>query len=182
MHNRLMRLAVILAALFLAHSALAGKGGKSSIPATIVFDDLAGDAIQSDGLGPYEGSVNDRDGSFVLQTGARTLTVDFGGQSGPREISNVTLTVGSLDGATAVAEIEYTVVDPNGGSVDVALRTIVSVTPSNGAYLLETIADTEYWARDRTKRTNRGVDHTGSKTWQLIFTAPMPWGAAVDGS
>ena len=40
-----------------AHTAPGGGGGKNRPKATLTFDDLPGDAIQSDGLGPYEVTV-----------------------------------------------------------------------------------------------------------------------------
>ena len=48
----------------LPHSVLAAKGGNAI---TFAFDDLPGDAIRSDGLGSYAGSVQNRDGSFAIK-------------------------------------------------------------------------------------------------------------------
>jgi len=81
-HNRLKLLFCISAAVAIlaltAHTA-PGKGGKPDSPsATLAFDDLAGDAILSDGLGPYEGSVESANGYVTLSIRkGRSLLFDF---------------------------------------------------------------------------------------------------------
>ncbi|MHC4960440.1 MAG: hypothetical protein ACYTGN_18990, partial [Planctomycetota bacterium] len=97
----------LLLALALASVTVAAKGGKAAVPATILFDDVLGDAIQSDGLGAYAGALNPRTGNFELSTGADELFFDFSvavypGATPPFQsgyIDDVTLTVYAMDGA-----------------------------------------------------------------------------------
>jgi hypothetical protein len=116
----------------LAGGDLAAKGGpKSKQIVAITFHDLVGDAIQSDGMGSYEGTI-ESDGSLLLQArGKRSIYFDFndcvppppgyfgggcyspfGSDGGAGEISDVTLTITGLPGegessAEAVAVFDF---------------------------------------------------------------------------
>ncbi|MHC4953049.1 MAG: hypothetical protein ACYTGZ_04105 [Planctomycetota bacterium] len=66
--KRMLCLIATVAILSLTAETAPGKGGGNNNPppATIEFDDLAGDAIQSDGNGPYDVSVESDDYETIL--------------------------------------------------------------------------------------------------------------------
>ena len=103
MKRRMLSLAAFAALLFVT-TAFAAKGG-SQTTANMLFDDLAGDAIQSDGLGAYPGAIRGRDGSLLISTGERSLLIDFGWGDGVREIVGMTIDVDSLKGDLRYREL-----------------------------------------------------------------------------
>jgi hypothetical protein len=160
--------------------AVAAKGGNRTA-ATIVFDDLAGDAIRSDGLGAYDGSISRRGGTLVVDTRDRSLTFDFGWAESPHEIPDVTITVSSLDEATATADFEFRWEDlySRGEAADEWIVTMsVSVTRSGDTYYLEPVSDAEVWARDHHRGPFRS-DHASGPEWVLADIVDLPWGAVV---
>jgi len=181
--GRVLSLAVFAALLFAAtHTAFAAKGGKR-ITATILFDDFLDDAIQSDGLGAYDGFISSRDGSAVFTTGDRVLSFDFdfsfGWGAGPFEISDVTITVSSLDGTTATADFEFSWPGPFGtDATDYLVTMSVSVTQSGDTYSLEFDSDAEVWFLER-HRQSYGLGHRFGPVWELLGIVEMPWGAEV---
>ena len=113
------------------HTALAGKAGKGSSAVTVRFDDLLGDAIRSDGLGPYGGSVLSKDGSLKMSTGKRTMFFDFskpvlagsiqpfGADADSGHISSVSLVVvWGLDGPGDAVNLVYSGKGPDIGAVE----------------------------------------------------------------
>ena len=133
MKRRMLSLAAFAALLFVT-TAFAAKGG-SQTTANMLFDDLAGDAIQSDGLGAYPGAIRGRDGSLVISTGERSLLIDFG-RDGVLEIVGMTIDVSSLDGTSATANFEVSY--PDGA---LAITMSVSVSRSGDTYYLESTSD-----------------------------------------
>ena len=178
--GRVLLLAVFAALIFAAtHTAFAAKGGKRTT-ATILFDDFLDDAIQSDGLGAYDGFISSRDGSAVFSTGDRSLFIDFGFGAGPVEISDVTITVSSLDGTTATADFEFVWWDvwTIGVTTDWLVTMSVSVSRSGDTYSLEFASDAEIWWLDR-HRSSYGLGHRFGPVWELDGIVEMPWGAEV---
>ena len=171
MKRRILSLAAF-AALLLVATAFAAKGGRQTT-ASMLFDDLAGDAIQSDGLGAYTGAIKGRDGSLLIPTGERSLLVDFGWGDGVREIVGMTIDVDSLKGTSATANFEIS--DRDGG---MAITMSVSVTRSGDTYYLESTSDAEIWSAIR-ERVSRGTGNGGRLRWVLSGVAEMPWGAVV---
>lgn len=171
-------LAAIAALLATAGHAAAAKGGKVT-PATIVFDDLVGDAIQSDGLGAYDGSIN-RDGSLVVATGRRSLVFDFGWYDGPFAVDDVVITVSSLDAETATVTFEYRWYDfwARGDATDEWRVTMsVSVTQIGDTVHLAPTSDAEIWWREHHRGPFRS-DRTAPE-WMLADIRDLPWGAVV---
>jgi hypothetical protein len=177
--GRVLALAVFAALLFAAtHTAFAAKGGKRTT-ATIGFDDYLDDAIQSDGLGAYDGFISSRDGSAVFTTGDRVLSFDFGWGAGPVEVSDVTITVSSLDGTTATADFEFSWPSPyDTAATDWLVTMSVSVTQSGDTYSLEFTSDAEVWWLDR-HRQSYGLGHRFGPVWELEGITEMQWGAEV---
>ena len=189
--TRIFCLAVLAALLSAApYTAFAAKGGRSN-PVGVTFDDLFDDAIQSDGLGPYEASIG-RKGSLVLSTGDRTLFFDFSRAINPwwfhpfagdaADIDNVTVTVSSLDQASATVVFAFQALDPYAGTriSDWELRMTVSVSQSNGFYYLESASDAELWWLNRKNASHgRGTEHRYGPEWELAGIFEMPWGAEV---
>ena len=162
------------------HTAFAAKGGKAAV--AITFDDLAGDAIQSDGLGTYEGKQTGS--TWVISTGNRTIYFDFSNTLTPGsltylsgEIENVTMTVILLDETTGTVEFEFSGPNPDGlGSTDFSLTMSVSVTPSSNGYLLEASSDAELWWLARYRQKGPGVLR---HSWVLEGIYEMAWGGEV---
>ena len=178
--GRVLSLAVLAALPFGAtHTAFAAKGGKQT-PLTILFDDFVDDAIQSDGLGPYDGFIKNRDGSAVFSTGDRSLSIDFGWGAGPVEIADVTITVSSLDGTTATADFEFVWPDPftTDANTDWLVTMSVSVSRSGDTYSLEFASDAEVWWLNRHRASHR-LGHRFGPVWELEGIVEMPWGAEV---
>ena len=180
--------AAMLAVLLIAgaHTALAAKGGKRATD-TILFDDYAADAVQSDGLGPYDG-VHKRDGSFVFATGDRSMFFDFSlsvvswsfAPFVDGDIEDVTMTVDTLTETSAIVEFEFIGPDPAGrGTTDWLLTMSVSVSQTNDSYILESSGDAGLWYVYRTQSTGRGVEHRYGPTWERAGIFEMPWGAEV---
>lgn len=160
--------------------AVAAKGGNRTA-VTIVFDDLVGDAIRSDGFGPYDGSISRRGGTLVVETRDRSLTFDFGRTENPHEIPDVTITVSSLGEATATADFEFRWDDlySRGEAADEWIVTMsVSVTRSGDTYYLAPASDAEVWWRDHHRGPFRS-DHASGAEWVLVDVVAMPWGAVV---
>jgi hypothetical protein len=127
MNYRTNAWAVLAALLAIVLSATAAKGAKARTAATILFDDVAGDAIQSDGFGAYSGSYKSRDGSFSMSTGEGSLFFDFSSNVNPDAVtpfgvasdsgflSDVDMTVSVLNGdagATWLATVQFDFVAP----------------------------------------------------------------------
>jgi hypothetical protein len=189
-HNhwgRTLSLAVLAAVLAAGtHTALAAKGG-SRTTASVLFDDYVADAIQSDGLGPYDG-VHKRDGSFIFATGDRSLFFDFSlslvswsfAPFGDGEIEDVTMTVDMLTETSAIVEFEFIGPDPEGrGTTDWLLSMSVSVSQTNDSYVLESSSEAVLWYLYRTQSTGHGVEHRYGPTWERAGIFEMPWGAEV---
>ena len=174
MRRRMLSLAAFAALLFVA-TAFAAKGGKQAT-ATMLFDDLAGDAIQSDGLGPYTGAIRGRDGSLVISTGERSLLIDLGWASGVAEFADMTITVSNLDGTSATANFEYS--HPDGG---LAITMSVSVSRLGDTYYLQSTSDVEIWSAYRERVSGRSPRNGGRLVWLLVDVREMPWGAEVSG-
>ena len=174
MKRRMLSLAA-LAALLFAATAFAGRGGNQT-PATMLFDNLLGDKIQSDGLGPYSGFIKNSDGSLVISTGERSLWIDLGGPDGLQPITGMTITVSSLDGTSATVDFESGTRD--GG---LAINMSVSVSRSGDTYYLESTSDAEIWGSYRERQTGRTSQKTGVLVWVLLGVVEMPWGAEVAG-
>ncbi|MHC4954841.1 MAG: hypothetical protein ACYTGZ_13225 [Planctomycetota bacterium] len=143
--GRVFQLALFAALLCVAtHTALAGKAGKGSSAVTVRFDDLLGDAIRSDGLGPYGGSVLSKDGSLKMSTGTRTMFFDFskpllagsiqpfGAGTDSGHISKVSLVVDwGLDGPGDAVNLEFQFVAPapdGSGPTDWRISSDIGVT------------------------------------------------------
>ena len=173
MKRRILSLAAF-AALLLVATAFAAKGGNQTA-ATMLFDDLADDAIQSDGLGAYPGAIRGRDGTLVISTGERSLFIDLGWAGGVQEIADMTITVSGLDGTSGTAnfEVDY----PDGG---LAVIMSVSVTRSGDTYYLESTSDAEIWSAYRQRVSGRSPKN-GRLVWVFQGVVEMPWGAEVSG-
>ena len=187
--NLLLSLAVVATLLVATtHTAAAAKGGKNTVAMT--FDDLEGDAIQSDGLGAYEGRQA-RDGTRIFSTGRRTIYFDFssaltwwsvvplgnGNEAG--EIENVTMTVILLQETTGTVEFEFSGPNPDGpGSTDYSLTMSVSVTPSGNGFLLEASSDAELMYLYQSSGP-RGNGHFFPPSWERAGIFEMPWGGDV---
>ena len=164
---------------------LAARGGKpeSATNATVEFDDLVIDAIQSDGLGPYGASVSG--GSFAVVTVTtgkkRGISFDFSdcaiGCDGALDLSgtirDVTLTVGSngyalFEFTTAHGRFELTGAgttltgfdDDADGDID--------------RYVIENDGTTAAWLVKLLSRGLRGAPRQESHGSYF-----MPWGAEV---
>ena len=113
--QRLLWLAIAAAILFPSAGVLARGKPAAGTPATLTFDDLAGDAIRSDGLGPYTASLEN--GVIRLATGKkRSIHFDFStclpgysnckspfGLSSSDTISSVTAEIGVRNGGALFA-------------------------------------------------------------------------------
>jgi hypothetical protein len=178
------------AALLIAttHTALAARGGKNTV--AMSFDDLPGDAVQSDGFGAYDGRQAN-DGSRIISAGSRAIYFDFsaaqtwwsiapfssGAKSG--EIENVTITVVLLDDTTGTVEFEFSGPDPQGsGSTKYSLTMSVSATPSSNGYVLEASSDAELMYLYQSSGP-RGNGHFYPPYWERAGSFDMPWGGDV---
>jgi len=176
-----------LATLLAVTAASAARGGQkqTGTPAIAAFDDLEGDAIQSDGLGPYDATI--QDGVITVKASRnRAIWFDFSdplwadsetpfGSATSGSVANATLSVYpdygtatfDLDGkyslscAVDVTEID----DDNDGIVD---RYLVEPTSIDGHSLWKTVAP----------RGGRGVE-PGSERWEFLGQFSMPWGIEV---
>jgi hypothetical protein len=188
--NTLLSLTACAALLFATtHAAFAARGGNNP-PATLTLDDLEGDAIQSDGLGAYEGRQT-RDGTRIISTGSRTIYFDFskgttwwstapfdtGADAG--EIDRVTMTVILLDATTGTVEFEFNGPDPDGkGNTDYSLTMSVSVTPSSNGYFLEASSNAELRYLYQSSGP-RGNGHFFPPSWELSGIFEMAWGCEI---
>jgi len=181
---------VACAALLLATppAALAARG-QSQLAMT--FDDLSGDAIQSDGLGAYD-ARDGKNGTRVLRTGSRSLYFDFsspltwwaytpfgyGVEVG--EIDDVTMTVNLLDASSGIVEFEFAGQDPDvGGTTDFRLTMSVSVSVSGGTWYLEAASDAELTYLYQSSGP-RGHGHFYPPSWERAGIFAMPWGAVIE--
>jgi hypothetical protein len=170
--GRVLSLLVLAAFLSAATPTVLAAKGAQGTPATVLFDDILGHAIQSDGLGPYDGVVRNRDGSLTVETGERALFIDVGGASGLQPITGMTITVSSLNGTTATAAFERSY--PDGA---LAIIMTVRVSRSGSTYDLESISDAEYRTAYRQRVSGR-TPNGGKLVWFASFR-DMPWGAQV---
>jgi len=165
------------------NGALAGKPEPTTgTPATAVFDDLAGDAIRSDGNGSYDATIEDD--IITIATGKkRNLSFDFstclfGDCTGPFVSStNATLTVRLL---ADTAFIEYT-----GGGGEHALLAAVEISAfdddddgTTDRYVIETSGESRHSLFRRTKAGGRGVE-PGHERMLWIADFSVPWGVEV---
>jgi hypothetical protein len=191
MNTSAIRSVPVIAILALLSAGVLAKGKPQPEPgtnSTLTFDDLSSDAIQSDGLGAYEASLDS--GVITLSTGKkRALWFDFSdclthpncdspfGASTTGSPPNVTVTVDLLLGS---AIIEFS----GGGDY------LVSVTgltirefddDSDGAtdrYAIESGGVAQHALFLYSKRGGRGMQPgTGRYWWQGDFS--MPWGIEV---
>jgi hypothetical protein len=197
---------ITLIALAFAAATVAAKGGKAAVPVTILFDDVAGDAIQSDGLGAYTGTVSPRTGDFELATGADELFFDFSvaiypGATPPFQsglLDGVTMTVYAMDGAPGTSSpvtvrFEFVAPAPDGsGPTDWRLTLWMNLsrsdTDGDGAtdtYVLEHPG--EYYANlawltdpetPSTTGPRRGPPYKDDG-WRAGGTFDMVWGATL---
>ena len=184
-------LVTLVAAMALwTNSAFAARGGKpqpTGTPnATLTFDDLLGDAIGSDGLGPYDATIEN--GTITLTTGKkRKLSFDFstclGGAcedstGSSTTDSSATMTVNLLKGSAGfqfkggggdqllhVPELEISTFDDDGdGTTD--------------RYVIETSGEAEHRLGREIQRGGRAVE-PGSTRFEWIADFSMPWGVQV---
>ena len=192
--RRGLGLVAIFATLSLsANGVLAARGGKpeptTGTLATAVFDDLADDAIGSDGLGSYDATIEN--GTLTLSTGKkRGLFLDFSdclhtlgscdspfGSSDSATKSQVTMTLDLIDGT---ALIEF-----NGAGGEYLLASTVDVLAfdddGNGStdrYVVDTTGTAGHALFLYSKRGGRGLQpNTPRYWWQADFS--MPWGIEV---
>jgi len=186
------RALVALAALLLlsASAVLAARGGGTTTApnALLVFDDLDGDAIGSDGLGAYDATLEN--GLLTVEAGRkRGFYMDFSGylegdptsplgSADARVVSGATL---RIDLETGAAWWIF-----SGTSGDLLLSTTVDVTPidDNGdgtidRYSVTTTGDAVHDLYRLIKNTRRGAP-PGSYTLEWRSSYSMPWGAEAD--
>ena len=190
--RRGLGLAAISATLWLsANGALAARGGKpeptTGTPATAVFDDFADDAIRSDGLGPYDVTIED--GVVTLSTGKkRKLTLDFStclhgscegpfGSSTSGSVSNASVTLNVPNGTAA---FEF---NAGGKHVLVVTGLLITTIDDNQdgtaeGYLIETSGAASHGLFREIKRGGRGVE-PGRTRYEGIGAFSMPWGIEV---
>jgi hypothetical protein len=188
--RRGLGLALVLVTLSV-NGALAAGGGKpeptTGTPVTVVFDDLVGDAIGSDGLGAYDATIED--GVITLATGKkRKLSFDFStcvggscegpfGSSTSGEVSDVAVTLDVSNGTAVfkftagrkylltVGGLLITTIDDNGdGTIE--------------GYFIETSGEAGHTLWRQIQRVGRGVE-PGSTRYESIGFFSMPWGIEV---
>jgi hypothetical protein len=177
-------------------------GGKSL---TIAFGDGEGDAIKSDGQGPYDASFKGRDSDFVMSTGSRELFLDFSmpqgdGNDTPFEgdtagwLSGVTLTIVGVDGPPgsgvgASAFLEFNAPAPDGSghtqwylymgcAVD---RMDDDADGTTDRYLLEGTAVQVLWWNGSNQKGHGGRgDADPTRGWTSAGMYDLPWTAVVE--
>ena len=189
--GRGLGLALIFAALSLsADGVLAARGGKpqpTGTPATVTFDDLLGDAIKSDGLGPYDATIEN--GVITLTTGKkRKLSFDFstclGGAcedstGSSTTDSSATMTVHLLKGGAAGFEFKG-----GGGHQSLVVFGLeISTFDDDGdgstdRYVIETSGEGEHRLFREFQRGGRAVE-PGTTRFEWIADFSMPWGIEV---
>jgi len=180
--------AILLAAA--THTAMAAKGA-GKIQLAMAFDDLSGDAIQSDGLGSYDAREGNQ-GTRVVRTGTRTIHFDFsspltwwsvspfgyGTDSG--DIDNVTLTVTLIDSSSGMVVFEFSGEDPDsGGTTDFRLTMSVAISVSGDAWFLEATSDADLQYLWQSSGP-RGHGHLYPPSWESAGIFAMPWGAVIE--
>jgi len=157
-------------------------------PATLTFDDLDGDAIRSDGQGPYDATIDGDILSLATGTG-RGLYFDFSnrlagsggtpfGSADSGTASNVTMTVNlaqayatfAFNGAGGqhlldVTGLEIDAFDDNGDTVP-------------DRYVISTTGDAQHDAFVLVKKGGRGRE-PGSAWYEWQGSFSMPWGIEV---
>lgn len=183
-HSPRRVLAGIAALLLLsAGGVLAARGGgPNTVPnAILVFDDLEGDAIGSDGLGPYEATLEN--GILAVDTGRkRSFYFDFsnfvaGDPNSPLGAANSGSATLRLDLVQGTAIFSF-----NGPGGDYLLYTgglQVQGVDDDGdgtadRYLVATSGDARHDLY-RLKKGGRGVE-PGSVHYQWQASYRMPWG------
>ena len=184
-------LKLIVAALVVLSAGVLAKGkpaADAGTPATATFDDLSGDAIQSDGLGAYDATIDG--GVITLSTGRkRAVFFDFSdclpdsdscdgpfGSSSSDEVSS-TLTI-DLDMGTARFEF-------SGAGGEYLLHAEVAITgfddDEDGVidrYGIETEGGAGHGLFRLDKKGGRGSE-PGSSRYLLVGSFSMPWGIEV---
>lgn len=183
----LLLLPALAALVFLAPGA-----ANAAKPASLllVFDDLAGDAIQSDGLGGYAAHAT-RDGGWTVSTGQRSIYFDFSTQvSGNPNgtfgydvtagyIDGVTITVTPIDETSASATFDFRLSDPyTADHTDFSLVVEVSVTTSGSTAQLTASSDADLYYLWQSSGI-RGKGRFEPPSWEWAGAYDMPWGAQV---
>jgi len=188
--TRLASVAIVALLLLSASAVLAARGGGSTTApnATLVFDDLSGDAIGSDGKGAYDATIEN--GILTVETGRkRAFYLDFSnllygegahplGNSDAGTVSQATLSIVPGTGTATIAfqgtggehllatTVDVTAIDDDGdGTVD---RYVVATTDEavHALFVLK-------------KRSGRGTE-PGSSHYVWLGSYSMPWGAEAD--
>lgn len=197
------RIWLTIAIAALSISSAARSAPKS--PAVMTFDDLLGDTIRSDGLGPYEASFSGRDQDFVLSTGKRELFFDFSmPTSGPGDtpfegeaagwISGVTLTIhllGNLAPGSGFANgtLEFHAPAPDGsgpalwqmdfqGATD---RVDVDLDGEPDVIFVEgTLGNLRWWDGSKHQGPGGRGGRGAATGWTAAGWFNMPWGAVIE--
>jgi hypothetical protein len=184
----------VVAILSLVSSGARARGKPpSGTPATLTFEDLVDDAIQSDGYGSYSGSIES--GVLTLSTGKkRSIYFDFSncypGYSGCRSpfesstdglVSNVTVTVW-LDDFTGsgygTAGFEFNLSGEKFELAVVGLEVLEFDEDGDGSIDRYGVASTDATQATLSSVVERGF--RGKYTGEYYFEVfEMPWGAEV---
>lgn len=185
-----------------AHTAPGKGGGKNTTPpATLTFDDVAGDAITSDGLGPYDASVAVEYRSVTLSIKkGRSLFLDFsdcnhaanlscegvfGSDSTSGEVSSaITLTLYGLEGAPNTTDQvgAYLEFQNSGGKWELAsLITVYRLADDDGDgvadnFVLEDTGEAPTWLGKFFSQRSPFSNNGGYIEHGSFF---MPWGATL---
>jgi hypothetical protein len=173
--QRMFVVAAIVTLSLTAHTAPGGNGGGKNKPkGTLTFDDLAGDAIQSDGLGPYEASATEEEyGAFaeivVSLTNRQEIWLDFSdcdpiaglscdGPFGPAATSDY----------VAGVTIDFRIRAPEPGVTD-RVNVSFGFQTSEGKWSLATVAEVTPYDDDNDGAIDRyGIDHDGTTSSKLF--------------
>jgi len=189
-HLSLLSLFVCAALLLTAAHAVQAANGRSQTQLAMTFDDLSGDAIQSDGLGAY--GARESKGTRVVRTGSRSLYFDFSSSLtwwsfGPfgygvetGEIDSVTMTVTLIDNSSGIVEFEFSGLDPDvGDTTDFRLTMSVAVSISGDAWYLEASSEAELTYLYQNGGL-RGNGHIYGPYWERAGIFEMPWGGVIE--
>jgi hypothetical protein len=164
-------MAVLIAMLALtAHTAPKKGGGNSNAtPATIEFDDLLGDAIQSDGAGPYDVSLTE-DGSVTIISFSKKqeIWLDFSDcDPAPDLTCDGPFRSGTKSGFVGAAEIAITELQGAPGDTErVGFR--IGFRTSEGKWSVGMVADVTRFDDDGDGVSDRFViEHDGTTSVSL---------------
>ena len=190
--RRGLGLVAVFATLWLsANGVLAARGGKpqTGTPATLTFDDLQGDAIQSDGLGAYAATIENQVLTVAIGK-KRSLFLDFStclsglcgspfGTSTSGTTPNPTMTVwlqDTPDDGTSTAVIEFKAA----GKYMMAMNGLISRFDDDGDgtidhYVIEGISGALFRIISEKQEVPRGTP----PRLEFVGNFSMPWGAEV---